>query len=499
MTQILEDLSLTHVDSDSRRNIPFALFRSYERQRYCASPAVICLSRSRPWLVYQFTEGSTSSSRCCKISMSSTVILGESLLYESARVLRGNTSISYYQYKSLESLVEILAFHDRGILLVGEETDEAYLAFFDWLISTIHEKTDFKIDVVSARNREEWITPDVMAKFDEICRELYKHPLGITSVDLFSKQPKDRTSEDMDEYLEQIFDRDYPKFAANKFSEELYELWLRNANSSELLYFFRAHLIQALAETNDFTPIFENQRLIAGILHSMVRQTNNRIGSLPYSIYRMANTLFINTCTELLGRSKIDYPRASIAIYALLNSVPEERKDLLDAAFHLRKELGDFRSSYAEFENILIDPNKSLAEKTRVQFLLQGSIDLVWAPVISSLGRNYTGSKLKKLAKGVFGKYGLGEVKLEQSEKEGSSENTTTFSTSLIGLATAITQTISDIRQDSKLVKPNQSLLNTLLSVVQVSGAKGKLEALLPVRGFGYKTPQLIDSLMVTQ
>lgn len=429
--------------------------------------------------------------------MPSTAILGESLLYECARVLSGSTPISYYQYKAIESLVEILAFHDHGVLLVGEEADANYLEHFDWIITTIHERTDFTIDIVLEKHRTQLIKPKVIALFDDICRTLYRHSLGVTSEDLFSKQPKDRTSEDIAEYVEQVFVRDYPEFAASKFGEHIYEFWLKNANSSELLYFLRAHLIQALAEENGFTPIYENQRLIAAIFQSVGRPSS-RTGTLPYAIYEMANTLFINTCTELLTGSTIGYPRISIVMHAVLETALS-RSDLLAATFQLRKQLRDFRVAYARAEDVLVDLNQSLAEKSKVQFILQGSVNSVWVPLISSFGQGYTRSKIKKLAKGVFGKYGVGEVKLELSEKEASSESSTTFSTSLVGLAAAIAQTLSDIRKDAKLTTPNQPLVDVLLRAVKMSGARHKQTELLPVRDFHYKTPLLIDSLMVKQ
>jgi hypothetical protein len=492
------DLSVTNID--------FKVWPIYFTQ-YLTSKGTIIVGEQPRIPPIRFQQGLRVVGIECKITsslifgplMPSTAIVGESLFFEAARVLNGANPISYYQYKAVESLLEVLAFHDSVVLLVGEETDKTYLDYFDSLITTIHEQTDFRVDLVLPREREHWITSSVMARFDEISRELYHHSLGTTSNDLFTKQRKDRTSEDMAEHLEQLFIRDYPSFVPGRFGEDVYELSVQNANSSELLYFFRAHLIQALSEANELTPMYENQRLIAGIFHFKGRATN-RIGTLPYAIYKMANSLFIKSCAELSPDSKIDYPRTSIGMHAVTGTAAT-RGSFLTSAFKLREELKDFRKSYADAEEVLVDPNRSLSDKTKVRSQLENSVDVVWIPLITSFGHSYTSSNVKKLARGVFGKYGVGvgEVTVEHSDKAGPSEgeSTATFSTSLVGLAAAITTTLVDIRKDSRLRKPNQSLVDVLLKVVEMEGTKQKLSGLLPVRDFSYKTPQLIDSLMV--
>jgi hypothetical protein len=427
--------------------------------------------------------------------MSSSTIVGESLFFEAARVLNGTSAVSYYQYRAVETLLEVLVFHESAFLLVGEETDERFLAKFDWLISKIHEDTDFKIDLIREEHRTRWITSAVMQRFDEVCREVYGHSIGITSMDLFSKQRKDRTSEDMSEHLEQLFVRDYPNFKADQFAESVYDLFLTNANSSELLYFFRAHLIQALAEINQLTPVYENQRLISELLQRS-RRAMNRVGSLPYEIYKMANSLFIKTSNELLPAQRLDYPRLSIGMLAALNAMTE-RKQFLSSVFELRHQLADFRKYYADAEEILVNPNKSLSEKSEVRIQLEKSQNLVWGPIMSTLGHRYTTNKIVKIGKGIFSKYGVGDIKLQHSDKaKHEDESSATYSTSLIGVAAALGTTMADVWQDTKLMKRNKSLVDILLSVVQMPDSQEKMTTLFPVRDFGYKAPKLIDSFV---
>lgn len=432
-----------------------------------------------------------------------SAIVGESLFYEAARVLHGSSSISYYQYKALDALAEIICLHDRVALFAGEETDSNYLKSFDWLINLIHEKCDFKIDVISPKHREEYITSEVMRRFGEITNAIYPHPLGIISDELFGKQKKDRTAEDMSERIEQLFNRDFPKFDYKKFGVDIYEVWQRNANSSELLYFFRGHLLQAIAEIRGLTPIYENQRLIAAIAQRKSRQETT-VGTLPYEIYKMANNLFVHAC-ETLRQWNTEYPKKSILMIAVAGAV-SERDEILDSIVAIRRELEEYRKHYGKAEETLKDFDASLFDRSEIQQSLALSAREIWLPVISSLGRNHTDGTLKKIAKGVFEKYGVGELKYEHSEKlehgkqSASSEDSSKYSTpSLLGIGAAIAKTLYDVRQDAKLVNPNKPLLDVLLKAINMKEVNTKLSTLLPVRDFRYRTPKLVDSLLVEE
>ena len=422
-------------------------------------------------------------------------IVGESIFFDVSRIVTRGSQISFYQYKALDSFIEIITLHNHVALFLGEDTDSSFLSSFEWLIEAVHEKTDCTIDIVSAKRREQYITSETMALFESICKELYSHSLGITSNDLFKKHRKDRTSEDMAERIERIFIRDYPKFNCKSFSEGISEILEKNANSSELLYFFRAHLFQAVAELEALTPFYENQRLMASIFQRKCRQ-NNRVGTLPYTIYKIANNLYIKA-NDSLPDDRMHYPGASILMSSLIERA-SARSEIFDSIVILREELKEFRQSYYDAEVVLRDPNKSLYERSEIQRLLEESVRQIWMPVIASSGRGYTSNKIGKIVKGIFGKYGIGELKLQHEEKKGSSENKATYSTpSLVGIITALAQTASEVYKDSKLVRPNKSLLDLILRIAKLTDKKRKLTSLLPVRGFGYRLPALIDSLSV--
>jgi hypothetical protein len=416
-------------------------------------------------------------------------ITGESLFYEVSRVIQNNHAISYYQYRALSSFIELLAVHDRVALFIGEETDSSYLAQFDWLINLIHEQSDFKIDLISPKQRSDYITPDVMSRFETICLELYSYSLGLTSDDLFSKQQKDRTAEDMSEYIEQAFALQYPQLNAKACCESIYNLSLSNANSSELLYFFRAHLLQGIAQLRGLTPILENQRLIASVLQEELR-VENKTGTLPYRILKMANALLAQKIRTFDKDS--NYPRVSMLLSDVIGKV-QTRGELLEKSFELRRELSPFREAYQKLENDMTDPNKSLSVRSKRLEELTASIKKVWIPTISVLGGNLNSSVISKIATKTFGKYGLGEVKAEHSEKSDKAEDSVSFSTSLLGLGTALAQTVSEVYKDSALAKPNRPLLDVLVRVVNLTDVKTRLLQILPVRDFDYTAFKLLD------
>ena len=97
-------------------------------------------------------------------------------------------------------------------------------------------------------NRESYVNNHVIHRFETICKEIYLGKLGVVTDQLLKKHPKDRTAEDMSERVEQLFCENYPTKDDRRFVNELLRIWSRNADSSELSYFFRAHLLQALGE-----------------------------------------------------------------------------------------------------------------------------------------------------------------------------------------------------------------------------------------------------------
>jgi hypothetical protein len=428
-------------------------------------------------------------------------VVGESLIYEASRVIREDHRLSYYQYRALSSFTEMLVLHDAVLVVAGVEKDSAFLGTIDWLRDQIGADSDFTVQMVSPDNREQYINNKVIQSFESICQQIYQRPLPLVTGELLEKQSKDRTAEDMSERIERIFSENYPTQENRRFIEELLRLCSRNATSSELRYFFRSHLLQAIADNEDATCLFENQRLIAEILHhTYVR--NTRLGTLAYSIYALVNELFQRAC-EALPHDKSDYPRPSLLVSDLIIEL-DDRHHLLPAILKLRKEFQPLREHYKTTERALLNQNTSLFERSEIQAQLEETVTKVWIPTISSLGRGYRAGNIRKFLKNIFGKYGFGDLTVERSETYSGNDAETSDSVSygtpsLVGIGTAIAQTMSDVYQEWKLYKPNKPLLECLARVVKSRESLSKLKRQFPVVGFAYQINQILDRAMLNR
>jgi hypothetical protein len=425
-----------------------------------------------------------------------TAIIGESLLYEASRVLRDDHRLSYYQYRALCSFVEMLVLHDKSVIISGIEKDAAFLEVINWLISETSARSNHSFELVEFTNRGKYVDNKAVQRFESLCKQIYLAPLGIITDRLLEKRAKDRTSEDMSETIEQLFCENYPTKENRRYVEELLRIWSTNANSSELLYFFRAHLMKAIAETNDGTCLLENQRLVAEILHQTY-ETENKTGTLAFTIYSLVNGLFMEVC-EGLPHDKNQYPRRPLLISDVVTKAAD-RKGVLQAILDLREEFAPFREYYKKTEAKLRDDHTSIFERAEIKARLNDMVNKVWIPEISSLGRRYNASKIGKFFKDILARYGIGDLTIEHSEQITSSsekESTDSFSYALPsvgGLTTAVTQTAYSEYQESKFRKPNSPLLDCLNRVVRSTESLSRLETELPVADFSYKVNHLLD------
>jgi hypothetical protein len=429
-----------------------------------------------------------------------SAVVGESLIYEASRVIREEHRLSYYQYRAICTFSEMLVLHDSALILAGVEKDASFLEAIKWFQDEI-KGDDFAIQIVSPTNRELYLNNKVIHSFELICQQIYEGPLPLVTNELLQKQSKDRTSEDMAERIERIFSENYPTSENRRFIEELLRLCSRNATSSELQYFFRSHLLKAIADDREATCMLENQRLIAEILHNTY-VSNTRLGTLTYSIYAMVNELFQRAC-EALPHDKSEYPRPSLLMSDLMIEL-DNRHGLMARILKLRKEFEPFRVHYRTTEQSLLNQNTSLFERSEIQAQLEETLKRVWIPTICSLGRGYSRTSIRKFVRNVFGKYGFGDLSIEHSETHDNGENDSTDSISygtpsLFGIGTAIAQTVSSVYKESKLYGPNKSLLECLIRVVRSTDSLLKLTQQFPVTGFLYQVNQILDRAQLTR
>lgn len=421
-----------------------------------------------------------------------TVIVSESLFYEVARVISSSKPISYYQYQGLNSFIETIVLHDKAFLFSGEDSTSDFLSNVDKLVERV-ENNSFSVHKISSKNRHHYIKQEDIRLFETFCKQIYKYSLGISSDDLFKKQGKDRTAEDMSERIEDSFFRNFNKETGNNFDEEIYQIWLDNANSSELFYFFRAHLFQAIAERRSWTPIFDNQRLLASILHKQKDNTVN-IGTQLFTIYSIINSLFVKTCESLVRNQNNEYPKTSILMRYVISHI-KKREDILSVVFDLRNKLKNFREHYKEIERVLNDPEENLQQKARYKTLLQTYIEKIWIPTLTSFDYNEP-YIMRNIGKTFIEKLGVGEFKFINATKGNDSSSSINYASPTVSAAatSTIVKMFSDVYYDSKLYKPNKELLDVVRMVIHANRTHNLFKLHLDIKDFNYRKYRLIDS-----
>lgn len=419
-------------------------------------------------------------------------IAGTSLIYSVSRTLQQDTPIPYYQFKALEAFLEVLVLHDELHLFVGTENDTKYLETFEWLITDIHENTDFKVSLI---NSKDYIDSTTKQKFDEICEEIYNHPLGITSNQLFTKQSKNnRVEDDLSEIVTNVSAKE---FNSKEFSKRIYETYSRNSTTATFQYLFRGHLFQAIAETINVTPVFVNHRMIADILQKTARN-DNRVGTIAYSIYKMVNNLFLGFCKNL-DKTKQTYPFTSILMIDLICR-SDNRTDLLKNIYAIRNDYKSFRNEYGTIEKTLNNKNASLQSKAKAKDKFEKYVQEVWLPTMNSL--NQSQSIVKKQLKKSLGKFNIGESKLETTskyddEKGSSSESEGKTSINLTGLGVEVISLITRMGKDAYLMATNKPLLNSVKIALETSQVENKFMSILPVKDFANTKFQEIDKILL--
>ena len=421
-----------------------------------------------------------------------TVIAGTSLVYSVSKTLQQDISLPYYQFKALEAFVEVIVLHDELHIFRGEENDTNYLKTFEWLINNVRENTDFKILSIESKD---YIDSTILRKFDEICQEIYIHPLGITLNQLFTKQSKNnRVEDDLSEIVTNLSAKE---FNSKEFSKRIYDTYSRNSTTSTFQYLFRGHLFQAIAENKNLTPVFVNHRIIADILQKVSRN-DNRVGTLAYSIYKMVNSLFLGFCKNL-DRSEQTYPFTSILMTDLICR-SDNRKDLLKNIYSIRSDYKSFRDEYKTIEQTLNGKSESLQNKAKAKDKFEKYVQEVWLPTMNSLSQSQ--SIVRKQLKKTLGKFNVGESKLETTSKYdneigNSSESEGKTSINLTGLGVEVISLIARMGKDAYLMTSNRPLLNSIKKALETPEIGSKLVSFLPIKDFANTKFQEIDKILL--
>jgi hypothetical protein len=412
-----------------------------------------------------------------------SAIAGTSLLTSVSRVLTKQNKLSYYEYKALDYFAETLVLHDSLELLIGVEPNTRYIDEFDWLYRKIHEETDFKINYIRGKTRTTaYLTEEVNEHYNLICEDIYGYSLEIPTEELIAKQEKkSRFEDDLLERMEESLIKDSSNLKT--LANEIYNLFTTNANTSTFNYFFRSHLIQAIAEVKNQTPILVNQCLLASLFHYNLTESKHR-GNLTFTIYDLVNKLFITQWNQLNKRSN-SYPNYSLL---MINAVSKtkNRSEILNAIFEIREEFKDFRKTYKSINTALINPNEKLAKKSQQSDKLNSYINDLWIPTMQSLGNGKIGSIALKALTDAGGKFGF------NANEEG-------LTLSASGIATAAVTFLTEINKNDKLYPPNKGLLDAIKVAVNLEDIKRNFDEMLPVKNFNQKQFQILDNLLVKE
>lgn len=410
-----------------------------------------------------------------------TAVSGTSLLTSVFRTLTKQNKLSYYEYKALDHFAETLILHDSLELLIGVEPTTQYIDEFDWLVKKVHEETDFKINYIRGETRTKtYLTEEVRTRYNLVCEDIYGYSLEISTDELVTKQEKKlRFEDDLLERIEELLVADSSN--VKTLANDIYNLFITNANTSTFNYFFRSHLIQAIAEVKNWTPVLVNQCLVAGLFHRSLTE-NKHLGNLTFTIYDLVNKLFVSQGSQL-NKLPTNYPNYSVLMVNAVSRA-ENRDKLLDAIFEIRKELKDYRETYKSIDAALMNPNEKLTDKANQKAKLDSYINDLWIPMMQSLGHGEIGSVARKALADAGGKFGF-------------NANAQGLTLSASGIATAAITFLTEINKNDRLYFPNRGLLNAVKKAVDSEDVKKKFDQILPVKNFNQKRFQILDTLLV--
>lgn len=410
------------------------------------------------------------------------------MLSEASKALTDTLPLPYFRHRALSTFTEAVALHERIVIFVGIESDSEYWQNLQWLIDRLAK--ELIIEQITDANRTAFLEPSVLDRFKCLFETIYGHSLYLGTDELFLKNRKDRTSDDMLERIKNIFQNN-PLNNTKKIAEEVFSLLENNGASPELMYFFRAHLLQSMADTYHFTPCFEDHKLLANILQK--KTAKDCIGgTLSFTLYSIVNSMFSNAISGLPDLS--EYPNDSL----LLNSVllkANTKDDLLSQIIELRKEFSEYREFYDQIEHNLLNSNLNFLKRTELRSLLTESLEKIWVPTITSLGKSYTMSKVQRIFAGTLEKYGIGEVKFSHDIKNNQIEDTMSTSTpSITGIVLALAKTVKEVAETSETYSKNKPLLNILKQVLEFDNLRMKQVKFLPICDYDYKLSRIIHS-----
>lgn len=420
-----------------------------------------------------------------------TAIICESLIYSVSKVLQEEVPLTYYQYRDLSSFIELITLHDEVLLLLGDFHDDKFYQAYEWLIDHLKSTTDIKFKKIDSSNRVDFLTSKVVNQFNQIVNEIYQHDFGITIDELLKKSDADRSFKEDITPFENVFKKAFKGNKIKHFANFIFESWDSNQYLSFIRYLFRTHLLKALSEIFNLTPVYENSRLLTLLLQNKCYKSPH-MGSMPHKIYETVNTIFVNSLAKLPNKSI--YPKIPILLRYIITKT-KYRESLLDEVIKLRNTFRNFRKEYNVLENVINNSDENVATRTKSINKLEDSLQKILIPTILSFGKTYSASVYKQFFNSLFGKYNVGDIqyKLKFNENSDVSESLNLSSPSLTKLGIDFLKTLYETHRDSELFKLNEPLLEVTKIVIESKGIQSRANQIMPLKDYNEEINLIIE------
>lgn len=329
-------------------------------------------------------------------NIENAAVTGKSILTSSVKIL--NTDIrncTYLEFKSFCDFIEAVVIHDN-IIILGPFTDRETEALD--LVQKLNTENKSPFIYLEDSTEDKLIinNNNVDVVFKEILSKTFRsQSIEFVRHQLFQKSHTNRyTDDEKTEYLDQFVkictESDDDENCFNSLEEHLAN-YFKSARESEFIkYLFRAFMIATYAKIVNGTALFTGSRKPIGAL---IKERNQEFPfvTLPCSIYRYANSIYLNNKRHLFFEEKIKF------YYPLLLSIVtgkiKSKETVLHTIFELRTEFKEFRKNIVEQENHLtgakaIKKHKNLIKDTKSYY---NEIGLFLSDsILSNLGKKYS-------------------------------------------------------------------------------------------------------------
>jgi hypothetical protein len=400
-------------------------------------------------------------------------ISGTSLLTSARRVLVAGNQPNYFEFRAACQFIEAVLFHDQ-LLLVGtaREKDAAFLSelqarFGDVAVTVIQDQSD------------EWQrsidTPTTKRRVAFLLRKVFgRRAPALGPLELNARPSSTRFADDHQVELIRILVKASGNVDA--LTAVLYDEYVLSLTAEDRRYFvnylFRMFLHAAVAAELQGTAVADGIRtIVLRLIQSKLNSSGPK--TLTVRLYDSANEALRMSLTPFISGTAPFIPLGVLFSLGISSS-----KNLLDRVQEARERLSTYRDAMNAYQNVLLSPETSLAEKQAVR------VDVLGAGA-ECLGRIASQLSLQKLGtRGLFEKMWLNSVDSIFGETEvsaGAEGPSVGLTGSALGVVRAARRTWIQQRRENAFA-PLVEMINEIASrprVFEDTAAELRVENLL--------------------